>query len=96
MDAWIANYNAYEHQRWSKEFERSIDSISEPLIVDEELTKTYNVNPNTMSFWVNVTKQPQNITDRIRGMGTRMPTGYNNIACYWPSQKMWGLKFACC
>lgn len=96
MEAYNQRYMAYPHAPWwPEEFEAIINRASDPILVDKDLAQIYSLDhkDTMMYFWVNVIKQPQNITDRIRGMSDRMPEGYNNIACLEPARKMCGLKY---
>lgn len=97
MDGYMEDYNAKERARFAMEFERTIDAMQ--IISPSEVAATATtimLNANLINFWVNVTKQPVATTELIRkhtqGL---MPTYYNNIAIYYPGQKIWGLKFSC-
>lgn len=88
----MKDYNAREKARWAMEFERTVDKmeIIGPIALEE--SNPFSLNPNLTNFWVNVTKQSESATEAIRKHGP-IPEGFNNIAVYYPGQKLWGLKF---
>jgi hypothetical protein len=95
---WMAKFNTYEHKRYLKLLETTfIDAMSEPFVFREgEEHPDYFAGHGAMNFWVNVPKQPVDITVSVKKIvGNAMPAGYNNIAIYSP-WGVWGLKYMCC
>lgn len=96
---WMSLYNKVEHDRWSKEFERTIDRMciisDENPIWDDE--KCCPPPSNAVSFFVRVVNQPDDVTETVKKhTNGKIPEGYNNVACYYKTMGRWGLKFNCC
>ena len=92
MEALIAEYNAQEKVRFSPGVDRTVDAMRRINQGGQEVA-LLEMNPNLFYFWVHVVHQSEEATAAIRRQPCGMPEGFNNIAIYWPGQRIWGLKW---